>query len=249
LRRSDFVAPLTSTHTRTMGKLAVRGRWPARWPAVGALAAAIAILLGICGCGAPAFDYVGSRSDNVYFKIPASWHQLSPGAIAALQRNAFGMVSPAGQAGGALVWSSAFDAATDPSASHVFAVTGQPVVYASVQQMNVRQRNRLSFDAMRDLLIPVTPQARAAAAKAPSALGSFVPIGDAVVTPSAGVRGIEEQYQYTVNGTPEVFFQIVMTNSQTTKLYLFLLQCERSCFVSHRQQIATVIRSFTVKGS
>jgi hypothetical protein len=206
-------------------------------------------VLAVAGCGATQFDYVGSNSDKVFFKIPPSWHPLSQGGIAAVQRTAFGLLSPAGRAGGSLVWSMAFDAASQPSASHIFAVTGQPVVYATVQQMNAAQRNRLSFDAMRDLLIPVTPQARAAAARAPSNLSAFVSIGDQVVTPTGGVRGIEEQYQYTVNGTQEVFFQIVLTNSDTTKLYLFLLQCDLTCFARYRDQIATVVGSYTVKGS
>ena len=33
------------------------------------------------------------------------------------------------------------------------------------------------------------------------------------------------------------------------KLYLLLVQCNQSCFIAHKSQIATVIRSFTVRGS
>jgi hypothetical protein len=209
----------------------------------------VTALLAVTGCGTSQYLYVGNTADHVFFKVPAAWHKLSPGDIAAAQRNVLGGQNPAGQAGGPLIWSAAFDSAPNPSAAHIFSVTGTPVVYASVQQMNTVQRDRMSFDSMRDLLAPVTAQARKQAAAAGAKLSQFQSIGYQVLTRSGGVRGIGEQYQYTLGGTPEDFLQVVMTNSDTTKLYFFLIQCNLTCFTTYRNQIAAVVGSFTVRGS
>jgi len=66
---------------------------------------------------------------------------------------------------------------------------------------------------------------------------------------SGGVRGINELFQYDIGSVPEVFDQTVLTNSETTKLYLLLVQCDQACFVAHTSQIASVMQSFTVRGS
>ena len=62
------------------------------------------------------------------------------------------------------------------------------------------------------------------------------------------MRGINELYEYTVSGRPDAFDQTVLTNSDTTKLYLLLVQCYQDCFISHQSQIKAVVESFTVRG-
>ncbi len=173
---------------------------------------------------------------------------MSQGRLAVAQAQLLGR-SPAGPAGGRLTWSRAYDAAVRPSASHIFAPASEPVAYSSVQAMNAAQRAGLSFDSMRNLLLPVTSAARQAAKKAGATLSGFEAIGDQVITTHDGVRGVNELFGYVINGQPEIFDQTVLTNSATTKLYLLLVQCDQSCFLAHRTQIGNVVRSFTVRGS
>jgi hypothetical protein len=209
--------------------------------------AAFAAAVSLSACSvATQYTYVADSSDNAYFKVPPSWKPVDQNHLAATEAQLLGS-SPAGQAGGPLTWSRAFDAAAQPSAAHIFATDSQPVAYASVQAMNTTQRAGLSFDSMRNLLLPVTAAARQAAKKAGATFAGFQSIGDSVIT-SGGVRGVNELFGYDIRGVPEIFDQTVLTNSATTKLYLLLVQCDQSCFVAHRAQIATVVRSFTVRG-
>ncbi len=122
-------------------------------------------------------------------------------------------------------------------------------MYASVQALGTPLREALSFNFMRDLLFPVTPGARQQAASAGARLAGFTLISSTVITTHDGVRGINELYEYTINGLPDAFDQTVLTNSSTTKLYLLLVQCYQSCFVAHQAQIKAVVDSFTVRGS
>ena len=122
-------------------------------------------------------------------------------------------------------------------------------MYASVQSLGTPLREALSFNFMRDLLFPVTSGARQQAATAGANLSGFTLVSSTVITSNDGVRGINELYEYTINGQPDAFDQTVLTNASTTKLYLLLVQCYQSCFVAHQAQIKDVVDSFTVRGS
>jgi hypothetical protein len=203
---------------------------------IAAICTVAAMLAALAGCGRGAYLYTGSEHDHMFFKVPSGWSRLSMSANAS---------TTAGQ----VLWVGAFDASAEPSIDHILAVTSQPVVYATVVQMTIALRSRLSFNAMRDLILPVTQQARTTAAQTDPALTGFVSLTDQVITTSDGVRGIGEQYAYTLNGVPEIFALKVLTNSQTTKLYVLLVQCDEMCYIAHRSQIGAVVQSFTVKGS
>lgn len=213
-----------------------------------ALTATGAAGLLLAACAAPQYTYVKDSPDSAYFKLPPGWMPISQHLLTEVQTAELGS-SQAGLPGGALTWSRAFDASAPPSATHVFEASRQPVVYASVQAMTPAARLNLSFDGMRDLLLPVTAAARAAAKKAGAPLSGFQSIGNQVIIDSGGVRGINELFEYNFGPTPEIFDQTVLTNNQTTKLYLLLVHCSQACFVAHKSQIATVVRSFTVRGS
>ena len=135
-----------------------------RRTAVAVTLAATALAL-IAGCGAPSFKYAADSADHAYFKVPASWQQVSPDKLAAVQ-GALLNNSAAGPAGGSFIWSRAYSGAQKPALSTLLVGSNTPAVYASVQSLKDALRSALSFDEMRDLLFPVTSQARQAAAAA-----------------------------------------------------------------------------------
>jgi hypothetical protein len=213
-----------------------------------ALVAAGTLLAALAGCAAPAYTYASDSADQAYFKVPASWPEVNPEALANTQA-ALLSKSAAGQAGGAFAWSRAYSAVADPGAIDVLTGSASPMVYASVQRLRDSLRASLSFDYMRDLLFPVTPQARQEAAADGDKLAGFALISSSTITASDGVRGINELFEYDIHGQPDAFDQTVLTNSATTKLYLLLVQCSQGCFAAHAAQIKAVVESFTVRGS
>ncbi len=208
-------------------------------------AAALALL---AGCGVPTYTYAADTADHAYFKVPASWQQVDPLKLAEVQ-SALLTNSAAGKAGGSFTWSRAYAEDTKPALTSLLTGSETPVVYASVQSLRDSLRATLSYDYMRDLLFPVTSQARQAATAEGSHLTGFHLVSSATITGADGVRGINELFEYDVNGLPDAFDQTVLTNSDTTKLYLLLVQCFQGCFASHVAQIKAVINSFTVRGS
>ena len=217
-----------------------------RRTAVG-LVAAGAMLFAVAACGAPGYTYASDGADNAYFKVPASWPQVDPGVVAGAQSEL--SQSAAGLAGGTFAWSRAYDAAAHPAPTALFIGSHTPVVYASVQDLNATLRAALSFDEMRNLILPVTSAARQSATASGFTLTGFDLLLSNTIATKNGVRGINEAFEYIVAGRPDVFDLTVATNSSTTKLYMLLVQCYQDCFVAHQAQIVAVVDSFTVRGS
>lgn len=200
----------------------------------------IIVGLSVAGCFAPDYTYVADTNDNAYFKVPPNWHEVSPSSLEAVQ----------GQSGseGTYLWSAAYDASSSPSVQHVFSSSPEPVAYASVLGLSATERNDVSFNSMRDLLLPVTSQARSAASAAHAELSGFQSLSDEVITNGNNDRGINEIFDYDLGTTPETFDLTVMTNSATTKLYFLLVHCNSTCFVANYPEIEKVVGSFTVGG-
>jgi hypothetical protein len=202
----------------------------------------------LAGCGAPSYLYAADTADHAFFKVPASWQQVSPDKVAAVQ-SALLTNSAAGPAGGSFIWSRAYSGTQKPALSTLLVGANTPAVYASVQSLKDALRSALSFDEMRDLLFPVTSQARQAAQAAGENITGFNLVSSTVISLAGGIHGINELYEFNVGGLPDAFDQTVLTNSDTTKLYLLLVQCYQDCFASHAAQIKAVVDSFTVRGS
>lgn len=200
----------------------------------------LGLVIGLCaaGCAAPSYTYVADYGDNAYFKVPPSWHQVSESTLQSAEGTS--------NSDGTFLWSRAFDASGQPSIQHIFAPTPVPVVYASVISMSKSERSTFSFNSMRDLILPVTSQARQAASASGAALTGFESLSDQVVSPGHGFRGIREIFSYSLGGIPEAFDLTVVTDSSTTKLYFLLVQCTEQCFSGNYNQISTVVGSFTV---
>jgi hypothetical protein len=203
-------------------------------------AAAIVLGLGVAGCGAPQYHYVSDSADNAYFKVPPGWHQVSPSSLQAVEGAQDGV--------GTYVWSEAYDSSATPSVEHVFAATASPVAYSGVVSLSTSGRNDLSFNAMRDLVIPVTSQARQQASADHTELSGFASLSDQIITDNSNDRGIREIFDYDLGPTLETFDLTVLVNSATTKVYFLLVQCSETCFAANYSQIAAVVGSFTVGG-
>jgi hypothetical protein len=204
--------------------------------------ATLLIIVGLtaAGCLSPDYTYVADSSDNAYFKVPPSWHEVSPSSLQQVQ----------GQSSqGTYLWSRAYDDTASPSVKDVFSSSSKPVAYASVLGLSSSQASDVSFNSMRDLLLPVTPTARNAASAAHIALTGFQLLSDQMITDSHHDRGIREIFDYNLGITPETFDLTVMTNSDTTKLFFLLVHCQTASFAADYPQIKKVVGSFTVGGS
>jgi hypothetical protein len=193
------------------------------------------------GCAAPQFTYVSDAGANTYFKVPFGWHKISDVSLAAQFKN------PGGQAAG--TWDVAFDAASAPAAVHLASPNAtQPFAFAFVTPLNPTASNALSYNRLRDVLLPVTPAARAQAAQSSFPLTHFKLLRDTVLNPGQGVHGVWDTFDYTYpGGITDTFDQVALTNAGRTQLYVLMVHCVTACYSQNHDQLDTIMSSFTVR--
>jgi len=172
--------------------------------------------------------------------VPVQWHPLSQQQIDAL------LASEGEPSAG--IWSTAFDAGPGPNADHVSdGNLAQPFAFAEVFALNSTASNELSYNMLRDLLLPVTSTTRSADAQEGFPLTDFKQLVDQTITGKAGVHGVRETFQYTFpNGVADTFDEDVLTNADQTVVYFLMVHCTNACYTKNQTNINTVMSSFTV---
>lgn len=195
--------------------------------------------VGLSACGSPAYTYVSDSKAGTYYKVPSQWHQISQQDLNAALKAAGG--SSAG------VWSTAFDASPAPSADHNNSVAlTKPYLFAEVGQLSSTGSNELSYDAMRDLWLPVTSSTRQTDASQGFPGTNFTQLRDQTISGKQGVHGVRETFQYTFSGVTDTFDEVVLTNADQTVLYTVQVHCTNTCYTQNENNINTVMSSFTV---
>ena len=194
------------------------------------------------GCAAPHFTYITDSSDNTYFKVPGGWHKIADSSLASQLRAGNSRPQPG-------VWEVGYDAAAAPSAAHVFSPSAsQPFAFALVFPLSPIASNAMSYNGLRDVLLPVTAVGRQAAASRGFPLTGFHLLRDTVLTPGQGVHGVRVTFSYTYpGGSTDTFDQVAYTNSNDTHVYVLLVHCLSTCYHQHQKEINTVMSSFTVQ--
>ena len=174
-----------------------------------------ALLLGVTvtGCGAPQYTYVANSSKSTYFKVPHGWHKIDQSALQHALEQA------TGSSGGG--WQVAYEAGGRPTANDFLSFgAAHPFVFADVGQLSQTASNQMSYDVLRDLLFPVTSNARQNATSQGYPLTDFKQIRDQTLMLNQGVHGVRETFEYSYNGIADTFDQVALTNADQTVFYL-----------------------------
>ena len=196
--------------------------------------------VGLSACGSPAYTYVADSSASTYYKVPSEWHQISQKDLdAALQAEG---ESSAG------VWSTAFDAGTAPSGNNILAPSlSKPFVFAEIGTPSPTVSAEISYNLLRDFMLPVTSTTRQQDAASGFPLTNFMQLRDQTITASQGVHGVRETFQYTFpGGVVDTFDEDVLTNADQTVVYFLMVHCTATCYSQDQNNIDTVMSSFTV---
>jgi hypothetical protein len=208
-----------------------------------------AILL-VASCGAPEFTYVKNSGQKTYFKVPHDWHETGTNSLDDMLSGT-NHDSAGAAARQQSWWSVAYDADSRPDAEHLLtsAVTDVPIVYARVAQLSESQQNIVSLDMLRNVFLPVTDDAREAAAGSIDLTG-FELVHDEVLTPASGLHGVRVIYDYELaNGVLHTFDETALVNNDGSKLYLMLIRCSTACYRERAAELDTIATSFTVRSS
>jgi hypothetical protein len=198
-------------------------------------------LAGLTACGAPAYTYVADSAAKTYYKVPSGWHQISQSSLNAALKTA--------GASSTGIWSTAYDASSSPSGTGFLNFgLSQPFVFAEVGNLSATASNEVSYNLLRDFMLPVTATSREQdAASGGFPLTDFEQLRDQIITAPQGVHGVRETFQYTfAGGVANTFDEDVLTNADQTVVYFIMVHCSATCYSASQTSINTVMSSFTV---
>jgi hypothetical protein len=204
----------------------------------------IALVLGLTGCGESSKLYPASKSEGVFFSVPTNWKALSTASLNKYEKES---TEPEGAARQALVkWQIAYTTNKKLKAAEVFNLTApsKPLAFARVRDLESSEINSVSYNTLRDVIVPVT---QIIEGDDPSAPDFQILVDQEVV--QKGARGVQTVYSFSIDGKEQTINQTSLMSNDRTKLYIFVVRCTTECYNKNEKKIEEIVSSFTVEGA
>jgi hypothetical protein len=132
---------------------------------------------------------------------------------------------------------------TTPKEVFLLEPTDQPVLYARFRDLFPEERNAISFNTLRNIILPVTQYADGSKAND----RNFQLLDDQEVTEKGG-KGVNLLFSFDYNGTNETVNQSALVSNDQNKIYLLIIRCSTTCYNKNIDEINQIVKSFTVRG-
>lgn len=199
--------------------------------------------LALTGCTAPSQKYPGSKSEGVFFTVPYSWREISPKALEKYQKDTgnTGVMDRLSMVRYEIAYT------TDPNIGphEVFSLsaTDKPVAFLRVRTLFPDEVNNISYNVLRNILIPVSQ-----IVTDPKASDPPLDLVDDYEVADKGARGVRTIYRVTLEGKEQVIDQTAMTSPDRSILYVFVIRCSTQCYNKNKTLMTKISDSFSVKG-
>jgi hypothetical protein len=204
----------------------------------------IALVLGLTACGESSKLYPASKSEGVFFSVPTNWKALSTASLNKYEKES---TEPEGAARQALVkWQIAYTTNKKLKVSEVFNLTApsQPLVFARVRDLESSEINSVSYNTLRDVIVPVTSIING---DDPSAPDFQILVDQEVV--QKGARGVQTVYSFSIDDKEQTINQTSLMSNDRTTMYIFVVRCTTECYAKNKKKIEEIVSSFTVEGA
>lgn len=207
------------------------------------IAAATIALVMLSAC-TPSKQYEGSKSDGAFFTVPNGWQKVDGAALNKVEaQNAnqdeldrLSMVT----------YQAGFTKAKkiDPKDIFLLEPTKDPVLYVRIRDLFPEERNAISLNTLRNLVLPITDY-----------LDGTIPndrkfeLYDDQEINEVGGRGVSLLYSFDYNGVNETVNQVALMSNDQNKIYVFIIRCSTECYNKNIDEIDEIVNSFTVKGA
>jgi len=194
-----------------------------------------AVALAACGTD---YHYVKNSDEGVYLKVPNDWklydeeqyfratlEKPSPAQLRDLREHE---------------WAAAFDSDPNPSPSNLNALDSRhPHGFARIHDIGIDEHDTFSLQSARNLVAPVDELIDAGAAQVLDA-DEFSLDGGFRGSHIVVNLGLEKGGYTTLD-------QTVVVDADTTKLYILALGCSDTCYEHNKDEIKSLVDSWTVR--
>lgn len=198
-------------------------------------------LLSAC---TPSKHYAGSASDGAFFAVPNGWTKISNKSLnkeeaKSTNQSDLDRLSM-------VTFQEGYTKAKKLSARDVFMLRpiDQPVVFARIRNLFPEERNAISLNSLRDVILPVTayqdgtkPNDR-----------NFELYDDQEIIEKGG-KGVNLLFSFDYEGVNETLNQTALYSNDQNKIYILIIRCTTKCYNKNIDQIDEIVKSFTVRGA
>ena len=201
------------------------------------------LIMTLTAC-TPSKQYAGNKTDGAFFSVPNGWREISQASLNKEEGNTknqndldrLSMVS----------YQIGYTTSKTLTAREVFqlAPTKDPVVFARFRDLFPEERNAISFNLLRDVILPVTSYQDGTKTND----RNFQLIDDQEIVQKGG-RGVNLVYSFDYNGINETINQTSLYSNDQNKIYIFIVRCSTECYNKNIKTLDQIVKSFTLRGA
>lgn len=197
----------------------------------------------LSGC-APSKQYAGSKSDGAFFSVPNGWTRISNSQLnkeegTSTNQDDLDRLSM-------VTYQEGFTSAPKIQPREVFMLnaTDHPVVFARIRDLFPEERNAISFNSLRNIILPVTSYLDGSQENN----RNFQLLDDQEVIEKGG-KGVNLVFSFDYDGVNETVNQSALISNDQNKIYLLIVRCSTECYNKNIKTINEIVKSFTVRGA
>jgi hypothetical protein len=202
------------------------------------LAAVMVLAAALAACSDSGYHYVKNSDEGVFLKVPNDWQLYDESTYF---RTVLSKPSPAQlDEVRERDWAAAFDKDPDPTPANLNILDSRhPHGFARISEIGVDEHDTFSLASARNLVAPVDQLLEADAAQVLDAEEFSL---------EGGFRGSHIVVNLALEkGGFTTLDQTVVTDADTTKLYVLVVGCSDNCYEKNKSEIESLVDSWTVK--
>jgi hypothetical protein len=210
----------------------------------GTLLLVATLLAGLLtGCAQPSRHYATNKADGVYFSLPHGWKKISQKELAT--QESLSTASGAAERAASVHWQEAYVVDSTFDAKQVLSLKtpNTPIVYARVRSLLPEEINSVSYNSLRDLVVPLTGWVNGTV-KSPAL---DIAVDEERV--EKGARGVHSVFTFgNIDGSSQTIDQTSLLSTDHTIIYVLMIRCSSKCYQKNRSALEKIAASYTVRG-
>jgi len=208
------------------------------------IAASSLLALGLTSC-ATSQIYAGNKKVGTYFVLPKGWHLISYKLLN--QKEAESTAAGAADKLSRVQWQEAYSTELGVTPADVFSLTTPKgaVAYLRVRALSNAELNSVSYNSLRDIVVPISQWATGSDKSAP-----VFSISDDYEIVDKGGRGVHTIYDFTgADHISQTVNQSAMVSNDHRTLYVLLIRSSTKFYTTHQKELTKIADSLTVRGA
>jgi hypothetical protein len=209
------------------------------------LIAGITVVTLLTSCGIPSQKYAADKKAGVYFTVPYSWHLISGSSIGNRERES--SATGAADRAASVLWQEAFTPNSHYGAGEVLSLEAptSPLVYVRVRSLLPDEVGVVSYNSLRNIILPITTWASGADSTAP-----LLDVLDDREVVQKIARGVRTTYSFTETGkSAQTINQTALVSDDRSTIYVLIVRCTTACYNKNLTALNKIADSFTVRGT